>query len=68
MNALFLGWTFTITFGWWILPVVLTLICLGFMFRPLQKTGGYFQGLDVIFRIVWVIPILNVWLVYFIIF
>lgn len=63
-----LGLTVTISSWWWIIPTIPTLICLAFMFRPLQKTGGYFSGLDAVFRLVWLIPILFVWLVYFIIF
>ena len=66
--AALLGLTVTISSGWWIIPTIPTLICLAFMFRPLQNTGGLLSGLDAVFRVFWLIPILFVWLLYFIIF
>lgn len=45
------------------IPIILTLIVIGIMFRPYHPRGMYDFG-D-IFRLFWVIPILVIWLVYF---
>lgn len=49
----------------WALPVALTVVFLGIMFRPYQSRGDYDWGNLV--RVLWVIAILLVWLIYFMI-
>ena len=55
-----------ILISWWVIPFALSLYCLYEMFRPYKRSGDWDFG-D-IFRVLWVIPILIIWLVYFIIF
>lgn len=67
MDTLFLGWTFTITWGWWILPVVLTLYCLWRIFRPIPHAdSGIGDAIAMLFRLFWLIPVLLGWIVYLI--
>lgn len=54
--------SFTITIGWWIIPVILTLGMLGMTLRPWESEGPY--DISFLFRILWLIPILFVWVVY----
>ena len=58
----------TITIGLSIIPIIMTIICLLFMFRPLEYEVSITSGMELIFRIFWLIPILFCWLIYFIIF
>ena len=53
----------TITIGVWIIPVVLTLLCLFLMLRPYHPQGDYDFGF--IFRAGWLIPIGFIWAIYF---
>lgn len=53
----------TITIGGWIIPAMLTVACLGMMFRPYHMSGYYdFGG---IFRAFWLLPIGVIWAAYF---
>lgn len=54
----------TITINLALLPIILTVILLCIMFRPLDRYG-YFPGSEVIFRLVWLIPILAIWVIFF---
>lgn len=45
----------------WI-PVVLTILCVGVALRPQSNTDPV--GIAVLARVLWLIPILLVWLVY----
>ncbi len=56
----------TITIGAWIIPLVISLILFVIMIRP-NPNGGGFMDMTPIVRLLWMIPILGVWLVYFII-
>jgi hypothetical protein len=53
----------TIKIGLWIIPAMLTAICLGMMLRPYQRSGDYDFGS--IFRLLWVLPISIIWAAYF---
>ena len=53
----------TITLGFWLIPVVLTLFGLAAMFRPYEGGGDFDFG--AIFRVLWLLPIAFVWVVYF---
>ena len=53
----------SITVGAVFIPIILTLILLGMMFRPYTQSGNFDFGL--ILRLFWIIPILFVWMVYF---
>lgn len=59
-----------ITLGWWIVPLIITIVILGIMFRPVESCGNDFWGfgtaIECLFRLFWMIPLLFVWLVYFI--
>jgi hypothetical protein len=63
--------TITITFGWWVIPFVLTVLCLIPMFRRTKPTGGatVFAGIgmmiDAMIRALWLIPIGFIWAIYF---
>ena len=46
----------------WSIPIILTIILAAIMFRPYHPEGDYDFG--AIFRVLWVIPILLVWIVY----
>lgn len=52
----------TITFGLWIVPVIITVIMMVIMFRPYRSSGMYDFG--AIFRLFWFIPIMVVWMIY----
>lgn len=55
----------TLTFqGWWI-AAALTLVMVGFMFRPIRDPWSIAAGLDVLARILWLIPIFGLWAIYF---
>ena len=56
----------TITVGWWLVPLVLTVIMGAIMFRPYQSSGAY--DFTSIFRLGWLIPILALWVIYLAIF
>lgn len=64
--------TLTITLGWWILPAVLTLIFGYLAFKPEEQCGGCYEyigdAIGAIFKLLWLIPLLISWLIYFIIF
>lgn len=47
----------------WTIPAVLTLLCLGMMFRPYQRQGDYDFGS--ILRVFWLLPIGFIWAAYF---
>jgi hypothetical protein len=53
----------TITVGAWVIPLLLTLACLGAMFRPYRREGDYDFG--AVFRLAWLIPVGFVWAAYF---
>jgi len=53
----------TITIGIWIIPALFSLACLGMMLRPYQRSGDYDFGQ--MLRILWIIPILIIWLIHF---
>lgn len=53
----------TLTLSIVYIPVILTLILLIIMFRPYRSSGTYDFG--AIFRSLWLIPILVIWMVYF---
>lgn len=36
----------TVTLGWWLVPFVLTLVFVGHLFIPLNRTGDYDFGFD----------------------
>ena len=56
----------TITFGAWVIPLALTIICLWMMFRPIRDCSGYLGGaFEAMFRLFWLIPIGFIWAVYF---
>jgi hypothetical protein len=75
MNTI--AFTINFTFGWWILPAILTFILLFIMVRHPQRKSGvrtnlYFDlswflegGIEQVFRFLWLIPILLIWVVYF---
>lgn len=42
-----------------VVPIILTIILLGIMFRPFEDLG------EVLFRPFWIFPITVVWLLYF---
>lgn len=46
-------------------PIILTIFFLGMMFRPYHEKGMFDFG--AIFRLFYLIPILIIWLIYFII-
>jgi hypothetical protein len=50
----------TITFGAICIPIILTLVCLGFMFRPSK-----FMDFTALLSILWLIPIGFIWAAYF---
>ena len=52
----------TVTIHWWLLPVILTVIMLGMMFRPMK--GDDLWGLQIMARGFWSVPIMFVWIVY----
>lgn len=58
----------TITIGWIIIPIIITIVCLFFVFRPLEYKESITSGMELIFRIFWLIPILFCWVVYLLIF
>jgi len=74
MNTI--AFTINVTFGWWILPAILTFILLCIMFRPLDThknvrnsnswidSNFLFDGIESVFRLLWFIPILLIWVVY----
>lgn len=53
----------------WLFPVILTCICIGFAIRPIGPSGGsdYGEILTILFRGFWVVPILVIWLLFFIV-
>lgn len=66
----FLAYTISISinFGWWIVPAIFTLASLYFMLRPSahKKYWGLDTELGFLVELLWLIPILVSWLVYFI--
>lgn len=65
--------TVTITFGWWLIPAIITLICLyfifGIWFDQKNTSSGLFDGVfEFIASLIVAIPALLSWLVYFIVF
>jgi hypothetical protein len=52
-----------ITIGLWIIPAILTGICLFQMFR--KQDGSDQFGIGALFSMLWIIPILFIWSVYF---
>ncbi len=56
----------TITFSWWAIPLILSTGMFVWMSRPYQRSGDYDFG--VVFRLFWLLPIMFVWLIYFVIF
>ena len=55
-----------IVVGWWVVPLIITIGFLFKLFGGEKRTGNYdFSG---IFTLLWIVPILVVWLIYFIIF
>jgi hypothetical protein len=52
----------SITIGLWVIPATITLVMLGMMFRPYQRSGQYDFG--EVFRLFWLIPIGAVWMIY----
>ena len=54
-----------ITFKFWVIPLVLSLIMLAIMLRPVRFSGGsWFGDLELMFRGFWIIPMMVVWLIY----
>ena len=53
----------SLTFSAWWIPGLLTLVILGFMFRPEHSSDLF--GMDVLLRLFWLVPLLVVWLVFF---
>jgi hypothetical protein len=53
----------TITIGLWIIPTLLTLVMLAMMLRP-NPDRGDFIDLTTVFRVLWLIPIMAVWVIY----
>lgn len=65
--------TITVTFGWWILPAVITLICALSIWKvwanQTNTSSGWFDGVaETIITIILAVPPLVAWLIYFIIF
>lgn len=56
----------TITLGWWAIPTIVSLAMFAWANRPYQQSGDYDFG--IVFRAFWLIPIMAVWLLYFVIF
>lgn len=54
----------TITFGIICIPIILTLVCLGFMFRPSNYSGSMFDFTGIL-RMFWLTPIGLIWAAYF---
>ena len=52
----------TIVVGAWVIPILITIFLLAVMLRPYQQHGDYDFG--AIFRVLWLIPILLVWIIY----
>lgn len=67
-NMLALG--LTITFGWWILPALISLFIAVMIFRPFEKeygseaAWGIGMALQSVGRVLWLIPLLLTWVVY----
>jgi hypothetical protein len=57
------------TVGYWVIPLLISAFFAFMLFRPIPSDakGGYFDGLNYIFRLLWLIPILITWLIYFMI-
>lgn len=53
--------------GFWIIPVIISLVLLFVIFKPSEQSGGMFSGLDTLFRFMWFIPMLLVWIVYLVV-
>jgi hypothetical protein len=53
-----------IVVGYWIIPLIITIILLCIMFRPNPEKDGWFGDLFILFRLFWTIPILIVWIIY----
>lgn len=73
--------TITLSLDWWLAPAIVTAICLLLMVWPRSRKreqptygdnwttlgiGLLFDGLNEVFRLFWIIPILVAWLIYFI--
>jgi hypothetical protein len=56
----------TITIGWWVIPLLISLVFLGLIFRRNdQQVGGYWNiDPTPLFRMLWFIPLLLTWVVY----
>lgn len=53
----------TLTIGTWVIPLFLTLVCLGMLFRPYRSQGTFDFG--PVLRLFWVVPIGFIWAFYF---
>lgn len=55
---------------WLLMPLVVTVIWARFAFQPFESSGGDYghfgDALDVLLRVAALVPVLFVWLVYFI--
>lgn len=57
---------------WIVLPIIVTVVCLGIMLRPLEPVGGsdhfgiglFFDMMAGLLRLLWLIPVLVAWVVY----
>lgn len=54
----------TVTIGWWIVPLILTIGFLIAMFWPEERVSQY-DFVTPLLRLLWIVPILLVWLFYF---
>jgi hypothetical protein len=52
----------TCTIGLWVIPLLLTLAMVARISRPYERRGDYDPG--PIERVLWIVPILGVWLIY----
>lgn len=52
----------TCTIGLWVIPLLLTIAMVALILRPYERRGDYDPG--PIERVLWIVPILGVWLIY----
>lgn len=57
----------TITIGWWIIPTLFSMVMLYFMFCNDRASRNDIYGFVAVMRLFYLIPILLIWLIYFMI-
>ena len=53
----------TITIGLWIIPTIISAVCIVFMIKP-SRSNAWYTAVDAIFDLLWLIPALAAWVIY----